>query len=95
MNGPFTYIRADGRLYIRDSVQDSALALDAVTCVIAIFLGAQADFSLMWNIADITMGFMAIINILSLFLLGGIAINRESYGDCQGGGYKDAALFSE
>lgn len=45
-----------------------------VTCVIAIFLGAQADFSMMWNIADITMGIMAIINIISIFLLGGIAI---------------------
>lgn len=45
-----------------------------VTCVVAIFLGAQADFSMMWNIADITMGVMAIINIISIFLLGGIAI---------------------
>lgn len=45
-----------------------------VTCVVAIFLGAQADFSMMWNIADITMGIMAIINIISIFLLGGIAI---------------------
>lgn len=44
------------------------------TCVVAIFLGAQADFSMMWNIADITMGFMAIVNIISIFLLGGTAI---------------------
>ena len=28
----------------------------------------------MWNVADITMGIMAIINILSILLLGGIAI---------------------
>ncbi len=45
-----------------------------VTCVIAIFLGAQADFSLAWNVADVTMGFMAIVNIVSILLLGGIAI---------------------
>lgn len=45
-----------------------------VTCILAIFLGAQADFTMMWNIADITMGIMAIINILSIFLLGGIAV---------------------
>lgn len=45
-----------------------------ITCILAIFLGAQADFSLMWNIADITMGIMAIINIISIFLLGGTAI---------------------
>ncbi len=45
-----------------------------VTCVIAIFLGAQADFSLVWNLADVTMGFMAIVNIIAILLLGNIAI---------------------
>ena len=45
-----------------------------VTCIVAIFLGAQADFALVWNIADITMGFMAIVNILTIFLLGKIAL---------------------
>ncbi|MBQ8148048.1 MAG: alanine:cation symporter family protein [Lachnospiraceae bacterium] len=44
------------------------------TCVVAIFLGAQADFSLVWNLADITMGFMAIVNIIAIFLLGKIAL---------------------
>lgn len=45
-----------------------------VTCLIAIFLGAQADFSLVWNLADITMGFMAIVNIIAMFLLGKIVL---------------------
>ena len=45
-----------------------------VTCIVAIFLGAQADFSLVWNIADITMGLMAIVNIIAIFLLGNIAL---------------------
>lgn len=45
-----------------------------VTCVVAIFLGAQADFSLVWNLADVTMGLMAIVNIIAIFLLGKIAI---------------------
>lgn len=44
-----------------------------VTCVLAVFLGAQADFSVVWNIADITMGFMAIVNIIAIFLLGKVA----------------------
>ena len=44
-----------------------------VTCLLAIFIGAQADFALVWNIADITMGFMAIVNIIAIFLLGKIA----------------------
>lgn len=45
-----------------------------VTCVVVVFLGAQADFGLMWNIADITMGLMAIVNIVTIFLLGKIAV---------------------
>ncbi len=66
------YYAESNILFIKDN--KTLLNIFRVTCVIAIFLGAQADFSLMWNIADITMGFMAIINIISLFLLGGIAI---------------------
>ena len=42
-----------------------------LTCIAAIFLGAQADFSLMWNLADITMGLMAIVNIIAVFQLRG------------------------
>ncbi len=45
-----------------------------ITCVVAVFLGAQADFSLVWNLADITMGFMAIVNIIAIVLLGKVAI---------------------
>ena len=45
-----------------------------VTCLLAIFLGAQADFSLVWNLADVTMGFMAIVNIIAIFLLSKVAI---------------------
>lgn len=44
-----------------------------VSCLVAIFLGAQADFSMVWNLADVTMGFMAIVNIIAIFLLGKIA----------------------
>lgn len=44
-----------------------------VTCVLAVFLGAQADFAVVWNIADITMGFMAIVNIIAIFILGKVA----------------------
>lgn len=50
------------------------LNLFRVTCVAAIFLGAQADFGLVWNIADITMGFMAVVNIIAIFLLNKIAL---------------------
>ncbi len=45
-----------------------------ITCIVAVFLGAQADFSLVWNLADVTMGFMAIVNIIAIFLLRKTAI---------------------
>ncbi len=45
-----------------------------ITCVAAVFLGAQADFSLVWNLADVSMGFMAIVNIIAIFLLRKTAI---------------------
>ena len=45
------------------------LHLFRITCLVAIFLGTLANFDLVWNIADITMGFMAIVNIIAIFLL--------------------------
>lgn len=45
-----------------------------LTCLVAIFLGAQADFSIVWNLADITMGLMAIVNIIAIFMLGKVAL---------------------
>lgn len=44
------------------------------TCLLAIFLGAQADFEVVWNLADVTMGFMAIVNIAAILLLGNVAV---------------------
>lgn len=41
-----------------------------VTCLVAIFMGAQSTFDLAWNIADIVMGIMAFINIIAIVLLG-------------------------
>ena len=45
-----------------------------LTCIVAVFLGAKADFLLVWNLADVTMGFMAIVNIIAIFLLRKTAI---------------------
>ncbi len=71
-------------------IKDNKILLNVfrVTCIMAIFLGAQADFSLMWNLADITMGFMAIINIVVIFLLGNVAVKalRHYEGQKKKGG---------
>ncbi len=57
-------------------IKNSKVVLNVfrVTCVLAVFLGAQADFSLAWNFADVTMGLMAIVNIVVILILGNVAI---------------------
>ena len=41
---------------------------------LVIFVGAGLSADLLWNIADITMGAMALINIPTMFILGKYAI---------------------
>ncbi|MEG0027390.1 MAG: alanine/glycine:cation symporter family protein [Raoultibacter sp.] len=41
-----------------------------ISCLVAIFMGAQSNFDLAWNIADIVMGCMAFVNIVAIVLLG-------------------------
>lgn len=65
------YYAESNILFIKDN--KVLLFLFRISCLIAIFFGAQADFSTVWNIADILMGFMAIENILVIFVLGNIA----------------------
>lgn len=90
----FAFTSLIGNYYYAESnilfIKNNRILLNVfrITCLIAIFLGAQADFSTVWNLADVLMGFMAIENILVIFLLGGIAFkvlddytnrrNRES-----------------
>lgn len=40
-----------------------------VVCVVVVFFGAQANFDTVWNLADVLMGFMAIVNIVAILLL--------------------------
>lgn len=75
----FAFTSLIGNYYYAESnilfIKNNRILLNVfrITCLIAIFLGAQADFSTVWNLADVLMGFMAIENILVVFLLGGIA----------------------
>ncbi len=54
-----------------------------VTCLAAVFLGAQADFGMVWNLADVTMGLMAIVNIIAMFMLGKIALKVLKHYEMQ------------
>lgn len=41
-----------------------------VVCCLMIFYGATNSFDLAWNLADIFMGFMAMLNLVAIFILG-------------------------
>ena len=59
-------------LFIKNS--KVLLNIFRVTCVITVFLGAQADAKTVWNISDLLMGLMAVVNIVVILLIGNIAI---------------------
>ena len=41
-----------------------------VVCLCVVFYGAVNSFDLAWNLADIFMGFMALVNLIALLFLG-------------------------
>ena len=45
-----------------------------VLAAVMVFLGAQNNMSVAWSLADITMGLEAIVNIIAILLLSGIAL---------------------
>lgn len=51
-----------------------SLTLFRITCVISVFLGSIAGYDLVWNIADVLMGVMALINITVILILGNTAV---------------------
>ena len=84
----FAYSSLIGNYYYAESnilfIKDNKVLLNAFrcTCLVAVFLGAQADFSTVWNLADVLMGLMAMVNIFSIFCLGGIALRAlKDYTD--------------
>lgn len=87
------YYAESNILFIRDS--KVLLSVFRITCVAAVFLGAQADFALVWNLADITMGFMAIVNIVAIFLLGKIALEALADYDKQRKQGKDPVFYED
>ncbi|MFR5557501.1 MAG: alanine/glycine:cation symporter family protein [Coprococcus sp.] len=72
----FAFTSLIGNYYYAESnilfIKNNRILLNVfrITCLIAIFLGAQADFSTVWNLADVLMGFMVIENILVISPIG-------------------------
>lgn len=69
--GNYFYAEANV-LFIKNNKK--VLNVFRTTCVLAVFLGAQAGANTVWNFADIFMALMATVNITVILLIGGIAI---------------------
>lgn len=65
------YYTESNMLYIRG--KSSSLFLFRCTVVLAVLAGALVDYGFAWDLADVLMGFMTIINIASILLLSGVA----------------------
>lgn len=97
----FAFSSLVGNYYYAESnirfIRDSKLVLNIFrcTCLAAIFLGAQADFSTVWNLADILMGGMAIINIVAILLLSPIVCRALKNYEEQRAQGKDPVFYAE
>ena len=67
------YCYAESNLkFIKDS--KGLLFVFRIIVVGVVFVGAQANFDTVWNLADVLMGLMAIVNIVSILLLSKISM---------------------
>lgn len=78
--GNYFYAEANlGYLFGRD-LKQVELIIFRVLAASIVFVGAVAEFDLAWNMADVLMGLMVIINIPTIVVLGGRALNAlEDY----------------
>ena len=65
--GNYCYIESNV-LFIKNSKK--LLNFVRATCLVAVFLGSQASFGTVWDLADVLMGLLAIVNIIAILLLG-------------------------
>lgn len=63
------YFYAEGN-FLFITKNKTALFIFRLACCAIVFMGAVNSFDLAWNLADIFMGFMAIVNLIAIFILG-------------------------
>ena len=62
------------------SKNKTVMTVFRILAAVMVFLGAQNNMSVAWSLADITMGLEAIVNIIAILLLSGIALRTlEDY----------------
>ncbi len=70
------YYVNNGLAYLNGRKMPGKLFMNAfhVACILVVFVGAITPMNAAWDLADITMGGMTLINLPACFLLGGIAL---------------------
>ncbi len=66
------YYTESNMYYIRG--KSTSLRIFRSTVVLAVFQGSLAGYDFAWNLADVLMGFMTIVNIIAILLLSGTAV---------------------
>ncbi|GKG91073.1 sodium:alanine symporter [Gordonibacter pamelaeae] len=64
------YFYAENNLRFIKGNSRALLFVFRIVCLCVIFYGAVNSFDLAWNLADIFMGFMAMVNLVAILLLG-------------------------
>ena len=81
------YFYAESNLRFIKGDSRALLFVFRLVCLGVIFYGAVNSFDLAWNLADIFMGFMAIVNLVAIVLAGQMGAQgaRRLHGSAQGG----------
>ncbi len=91
--GNYFYAESNFRFIKNDS--KTALVVFRLACLVVIFYGAVNSFDLAWNLADIFMGLMALMNLIAILLLGKWAIAAlKDYQEQKAAG-KDPVFVAE
>ena len=69
--GNYYYCESNLKYLLRREPAGWEMALFRLVAVAIVFLGAQMDFSLVWDLADVLMGCMALINLPVILRLSG------------------------
>ncbi|SNS81808.1 alanine or glycine:cation symporter, AGCS family [Anaerovirgula multivorans] len=72
--GNFYYAEANLKYLNKTTPEKNTLLIFRIIAVIIVFFGAQLNFAVAWDTADVLMGAMALINIPIIVVLGNISI---------------------
>ncbi|KAF5048949.1 Amino-acid carrier protein AlsT [anaerobic digester metagenome] len=72
--GNFYYAEANLKYLNKATPSKAMLTVFRTVAVVIVFFGAQLEFSIAWDTADVLMGFMALINLPIIVILGAPAV---------------------